>query len=385
MCIIAAMADDKHEVKMPVAWGTATSGPKKWSATARGDDPTVRVTHAPLRDGIGTGKAFFFVFGFKRAAPRDQEMLKDELAHIDDDIQTLREAGYTVVVDPQATKDEFVELVEGRAVGAEGLVPAGFYWSAHGHADGAVETCDGGTVRPTDLDPAKVHAGLRLAIFGACYVGSRSRTWKAALGGNALVVGWGQPVTIGRAVDFLEHRAETTTDLDDLVARWLLTDAPLPVDHVEDKLPKLATAAGRIGALADRIATVAQMLGAHWHEHDNHLDLEVPLPGDRSQMVRAFLVDASDPFCEGETLFGVESIVGEITALVDPQLLVGDLGRAAFGRVALVASDTDMPCIVTQAFVAFQRATDNDLAAHVYQVALRADQLEDRLFGGDAG
>ncbi len=102
-------------------------------------------------------------------------------------------------------------------------------------------------------------------------------------------------------------------------------------------------------------------------------------------MVRAFLVDASDPFCEGETLFGVESIVGEITALVDPQLLVGELGRAAFGRVALVASDTDMPCIVTQAFVAFARATDNDLAAHIYQVALRADQLEDRLFGGDAG
>src|SRR5689334_18250842 len=108
-CIIRAMDDDKREVKMPAAWGQAT-GPKKWSATARGDDPTVRVVHAPLAAGIGTGKAFFFVFGFKRAAPRDQEMLKDELAHIDDDIQTLREHGYTVVVDPQATRDEFVEL-----------------------------------------------------------------------------------------------------------------------------------------------------------------------------------------------------------------------------------------------------------------------------------
>src|SRR5260221_6924792 len=230
MCIIAAM-DDKREVKMPAAWGSAASGPKKWSAAARGDDPTVRVTHAPLGDGIGTGKAFFFVFGFKRAAPRDQEMLTNELAHIDDDIQTLREHGYTVVVDPQATKDELVELVEGRGVGAEGLVPAGFYWSAHGHEDGAVETCDAGSVRPTDIDPAKAHPGLRLPIFGACHVGSRSRTWRTALGGKALVVGWGQPVTIGPAVDFLDHRPETTTDLADLIARWRLTDAPLPVDH----------------------------------------------------------------------------------------------------------------------------------------------------------
>jgi hypothetical protein len=377
--------DQKREVKMPAAWGASKEGPKKWSTGARGDDPTVRVTHAPLADGIGTGKAFFFVFGFKRAAPRDQQMLKDELAHIDDDIETLRRAGYTVVVDPQATKEDFVQLVEGRADGATGLVPAGFYWSAHGHADGAVECCDGGTIRPTDVDPAKIHAGLRLAIFGACYVGSRSRTWRTALGGKALVVGWGQPVTIGRAVDFLSPRAETTTDLDDLIQRWLLVDGPLPVDHDDAKLPTLATERGRIGALADRIPVVAQMLGASWHEHDNHLDLEVPLPNDRSQMVRAFLCDAGDPFCEGETLFGVESVVGEITALVDPTLLVGELGRAAYGRVALVKSDTDMPCIVTQSFVAITRATDNDLAAHVYQVALRADQLEDKLFGGDAG
>ena len=77
--------DQKREVKMPAAWGASKEGPKKWSTGARGDDPTVRVTHAPLADGIGTGKAFFFVFGFKRAAPRDQEMLKDELAQIDDD------------------------------------------------------------------------------------------------------------------------------------------------------------------------------------------------------------------------------------------------------------------------------------------------------------
>ena len=62
-----------------------------------------------------------------------------------------------------------------------------------------------------------------------------------------------------------------------------------------------------------------------------------------------------------------------------------ELARAAFGRVALVKSDTDMPCIVTQSFVAAARASTNDLAAHIYQVALRADQLEDRLFGGDAG
>src|SRR5215207_5789934 len=94
--------DDKPKVPIvPAGWGDPSkrAAPKRWSATARADDPTVRVVHAPLQAGLGDGKAFFFLFGFKRAAKIDQEMLVRELAAIEDDIQLLRNAGYTVIVD----------------------------------------------------------------------------------------------------------------------------------------------------------------------------------------------------------------------------------------------------------------------------------------------
>jgi hypothetical protein len=48
-------------------------------------------------------------------------MLAEELAHLDDDVAVLRGAGYTVVVDRQATRQDLRE-----AVAAErGLAPAG--------------------------------------------------------------------------------------------------------------------------------------------------------------------------------------------------------------------------------------------------------------------
>lgn len=378
------------EVKLPAGWGgdgaAKQGGPKRWSADARGDDPTVRVVHAPLKDGIGSGKAFFFLFGFKRASQRDQQMLKRELEQIDDDIETLRNAGYTVVVDPQGSREDFIATVKGEAEGAPGLVPAGFYWSAHGNEDGSIECCDGSTITPKDIEPEKVAPGLRLAIFGACYVGARSRTWRTALGGKALVVGWGRPVTIDRAVDFLQPDEESTTDLDDLIRRWLLSDEALPVDPGEpETLPASASSLGRIGVLAERIKVIAEMLGARHREHGAHMDLEVPLPDGRSHFVEAFLIDATDPYCEGEILFGVEANVGEMTALVTPVMLLAGVGRAGYGRVALVKSDTDMPRIVTQAFMPLARATDQDIAAHIYQAAARADALEHAIFGGDLG
>lgn len=390
-------ADDKPKVPIvPAAWGDTSKRqePKRWNAGQRTDDPTVRVVHAPLQPGIGDGKAFFFLFGFKRAAQVDKMMLERELGQIDDDIETLRNAGYTVVVDPQGTREDFVQCVTGQGEGAVGLVPAGFYWSAHGHYDGALECCDGGTVRPEHVETDKVSPGLRLAVLGACYVGSRSRTWRKALGGKVLVVGWGRPVTIDRAVDFLAPDDATTTDLDDLIRRWLLTDEPLPVDAEDTRIPPAAALGGKIGALSERIKTIAEMLGARWRERTGpefggeghgHIQLEVPLPDGRTHFVEAFLLDGTDPYIEGEVLLGVEANVGEISALSTPQSLLAGIGRPGFGRIALVKSETDMPRIVAQSFVSFARSTDQHLAAHLFQVALKADAIEKELFGGDAG
>lgn len=341
------------------------------------------MVHAPKAEGIGTGKAFFFLFGYKRASELDQQMLAKELEQIDDDIDVLRSAGYTVIVDPQGTRPEFLATVTGAAAGAEGLVPAGFYWSAHGGADGSLECCNGAVVKPAHLDPSQVAPGLRLAILGACYVGAHSRTWRRALGGRALVVGWGRPVTIDRAVEFLQPDSGRTTDLSDLIQRWLLTDEPLPVDPEPVALPDAAAALGRIGELAGRVPTVAGMLGAQYQPRETCLVLDVPLPDGRTQLVELFLLDGVEEYAEGRVLVGMEAEVGEITALVTPELLLAGAARPGYGRVALVSSDTDMPRIITQSFVAFAGLTDQDLAAHLYQVAAKADALENTLFGMD--
>ena len=367
----------------PAGWGQKEArGPKRWSAGARADDPSVRKVHAPLASGIGDGKVFCFLFGFRKASPKDQKMLEMELKEIDDDIEVLRKAGYTVVVDPQGTHEDFQGVVTGKVEGAEGLAPAGFYWSAHGHPDGSIDCCDGAKVTPSDIDPELVPSTLRLAVLGACYVGSRAKSWRRALGGHPLVVGWGRPVTIQRAVDFLSTREDTDNDLDDLIARYLLADTPVPrEDGTGDAM--VGRRRGRVGDLPERIERIAGLLGAKWREQENAVEVYVPLPNGRSQIVDVFIVDSAEPFNEGEPLLGVESDVGELTAIADAQTLLGFTTAPGYVRLSLAHSTTDAPRIVGQGFLPMARVRERDLAALIYHVAATADALENRLFGVD--
>ena len=247
---------------------------------------------------------------------------------------------------------------------------------------GAIETCDGGTIRPEDIDPATVSPELRLMIFSACYTGSRSTTWRKALGGRPLVVGWGRPVTITRAVDFLTPDPDTDTDLDDLIERYLLKDTALPGAMTQSYSP-LSAQRGRIADLPERIEKVADLLRARWQEKDGHLQLYVPLPEGRKQLVEAFVIDCAEPFNEGEPLLAIQSDVGELSAIVDPALLLAGFGQPGYARVALISGETDMPNIVAQGFLPLSRVRDRDLAALIYQVASLGDALENRIFGGD--
>lgn len=358
------------------------SGTKTWSAGARTDDASLRKVHEPLGKGIGDGRAALFLFGFRKGAKMDQEMMAREIEAIQDDIEVLRKNGYTVVVDPQATKQEFIDAVAGEGDGAKGLKPTMLYWSGHGHPDGAVDCCDGNVVKPSDIDPAKVNPGLRICVLAACYVGAHSQTWKKQLGGHPLVVGWGRPVTIDRAVEFLKPNEETETDLDDLIRRYMLTDAPLPGEPANPFSP-LEPKEGRKADLPDRLKSVASMLGARWREHDKTVEVDVPLPNGRSHYVHVFIVDSAQAYSEGEPLLAVEADVGEITKIVDPPMLLAGFSDPGYARVALVKSKEEMPRVVAQGFLPISRVRDTDLTALVFQVANTADELEKRIFGGD--
>ncbi|MGW0432034.1 hypothetical protein ACWDV4_05755 [Micromonospora sp. NPDC003197] len=379
------MSEDVDEVFLPAGWENVQRGPKHWTSDARSDDPAARVVYPPTGSGLGSGKSFLFLFGFKTASGQDRSMLDRELAHIDDDVAVLRAAGYTVVVDRQASRDDLRDAVVGKGAGVEGLIPAGFYWSSHGLDDGSLECCDGAVISPGDIDPASVSPGLRLAVMGACYVGAYAPAWRTALGGYPLVAGWGSPVTIERAVDFLEAGRETDVGLDDLIERWLLTDDPIPApaSAVTTGLSPAAATGGRVGPLQRRIRAIAAHLGAEWVEQDTHYDLAVPLPEQRTHVVQVFVVDSAEPFTEGVQLCGMEAGIGPMSVLITPEQLLAASARPGYSRIALVAGSTGVPQIVAQSFTPLAGASSQQLAAHCYQVALSADTLEYRIFGGD--
>ncbi|GAA0389347.1 hypothetical protein GCM10009541_35530 [Micromonospora gifhornensis] len=377
------MAERADEVFLPPGWENVRSGPKRWTDDGRTDDPAARVVHTPTGTGPGEGKSFLFLFGFKTGSGQDRAMLAEELAQIDDDIETLRAAGYTVVVDTQATGDDLREAVAGKGAGVEDLVPAGIYWSSHGGDDGSLECCDGARISPDGIDPGTVSPGLRLVVLGACYVGAYAPAWRTALGGHPLIAGWGRPVTIERAVQFLDAERKNDIGLDDLIERWLMTDDPIPAPVVTTGLSPAAVTGGRSGPLRRRIPTIAAQLGAQWEEYDTHFELTVPLPEDRSHLVRIFAVEGAEPFIEGVQLCGMEAEVGPLSMLTTPEQLLAGSARPGYGRIALISADTGVPQVVAQSFTPLAGASNQQLAAHCYHLAVSADTLEHRIFGSD--
>jgi hypothetical protein len=386
MSVVMATSD-KLDDEICERWGGKRAvTPPQIDATGKlMDDPKTRVIHPPTGSGIGDGKAVFLLYGFRVNSLQDQEMLAMELPHIADDIEVLTKAGYCVVLDPQATKSDFLDAIAGKGEGAVGLTPAALYWSGHGSADGSLQTCDSGEIRAEDLDPAQVSAGLRLVVFSSCYVGSRARAWRKAFGGQALVVGWGRPVTMERAIDFLEPDDATDTDFDDLIRRYLLADTPIPPEDDGTTLAEAVTLSGRMDGIADRVAQVAAHLRATVTQEAGHAVFQVPLEDDRSQRARVCVVDSVGPFSEGEQLFAVESEVGQMSGVASAMQLLTAPQRAGFARLAAVRSEDGSPLVVIQGFLPLTRARDQDMAALIFQVCERADRLEQSVFGSDHG
>ncbi len=394
------------DVKKPDGWGKQ-KGTRAWQEGKRADDPDKRQVLAPLKPGVGDGKVFHFLFGLKIHSPNDRRLFGEAREHINDDVEILRNAGYTCVIDEQAVHQDFTGAVYGTAEDVKELQPAGIFWLAHGHDDGAIETCDGGVVQPDDIETDKVPESLKLVVFAACYTGSCSRTWRRALGGRPMVVGWGRPVTIDRAVEFLTEDGDTETDLDDLIRRYMLTAAEVP-QQLEVRFSPLSAAAsaGRTGDLPKRLEGVLSILHAKkLKEDDSGVIIDIPLdtetiapfkkgedgkeappPTTRRRWHRAkiFVVDGNEPFAEGELILGVECDVGELSSVVDVPMMLSGIEANRYARAMLVESEKEMPRIVTQGFMPLSRVRDMDIASLAYQTCAYADALEKRIFGGDS-
>lgn len=362
-------------------WGEQTPGIKLWDSSTRLDDPKARSVHAPTAKGVGDGKSFFFLFGFRLDNQKEQAYVKAEIEQIEDDIAVLRNCGYTVVVDTQATSTDLFEALYGKGEGVVGLLPAGIYWSAHGDANGGLQTCEGSYVQPQQIETSKVQRSIKLMIFGACYLGAHAGRWRKALADLPLVVGWGQPVTLDRAVQFLKDQSQTSTNLANLLQRYLVEDKPVPPAFNPQSVSLEAKTYGRVGDLESKLPELMVRLGASWKPNKNTISLFVPLPESRFQIVDVFLTDSCQPSSEGETLFSVETLVGELTAVVTLNELFAHL-PPGYSRVTLVSQpESPTPVIAIQGFLPYQRISLQDMTTLVFEVATVADSLEKRIFG----
>lgn len=95
-----------------------------------------------------------------------------------DDLSRLRELGYTVMIDPTATKAEYLSAVYDPRT-------AGVLWFGHGGGGGVV-THDQQWLQPGDINPKWVSPQLKLMVFESCQVGKAADAWQQALPGAQL-------------------------------------------------------------------------------------------------------------------------------------------------------------------------------------------------------
>ena len=220
------------------------------------------LVYDPTGSGPGDGQVFFFLFGFGASADSDFVMRSNEIDHIGDDVAALRAAGYRVLVDLHGDLTTLTDALQGTHPDASGLKAAGVYWSGHGDADGTIQTHEGLWIAPEQIPPEVAQRGhVKLFVMSACDAGNHAPRWQRAMGAQAQIIGWGAPITIARAVEFLVPDEANAKGLDDLLARHLgaravAADGPLP--EVKDLARKHEDALATLLLSLDELAPAVQ-------------------------------------------------------------------------------------------------------------------------------
>lgn len=181
----------------------------------------MRAVHRPAQEGVGRGRAVYFLFGLREDQAQDRLVREAELATLEDDRALLCAHGYTVVVEPAASRGSLRQALYGQDPELPGLAPAGVYWSSHGSRDGALQLPSGEWIPPGDVDPALVRPELAWVVFSSCHTGKHRRIWQARLGPGVLVVAWGRLLRGGESLAF-NTADQAGWGLDDLLRETLL-------------------------------------------------------------------------------------------------------------------------------------------------------------------
>lgn len=346
----------------------------------------------PTGQGPGQGRAFFLFFGFVATADVDLFMRGHELDHLGDDVAALRAAGFRVIVDLHGDLEGLNGALAGTHPDAAGAPAAGVYWSGHGDDDGTIGAHDGGWIAPEQLAPEAAKNGdLRLFVMCACHAGAHTPRWQKALGPQAHIIGWGAPITIQRAVEFLVPDDANARGLDDLLEKHLRVRrvaADGPLDEVrdlarqhEEKLSTLLLGIEELALAAQKRLKARLDKGKSGESF--FLEVRTPPSKDfpnqpRSQVVRVSGMGAGDAWVH------VSSIVGPHSEALDLARGLRSIGGSLNVRMALVRmSAADPEFILVETLLRRRRLDPHSFASSVVSVGAAADRLEDLFFGSD--
>lgn len=373
----------------PAASAAPASPPPKPMTEKVADLPRGLV-YEPTAQGPGTGRAFFFFFGFVSTSDGDLSMRMTDIDHIGDDVAALRAAGYRVVLDLHGDAASLDLALRGEHPEGGGAQPVGVFWSSHGFEDGSIEDHVGRRVNPEQISEVVAQRGtVKLFVMSACFAGKHSGRWQQRLGPNAQVIGWGAPITNERAVEFLTPDEKSSKGFDDLLERHLgvrrvTADGPLT------ELKELALAhEDKLGVLKlsfqDLVKIAASRQGCEVKPgkgREVYLVITTPAskPGrpPRSQGVRLA------PTGVGDELIHIGSVVGPYSDAIDIVRGIREVSDAIRTRLAILKLSPGEPeFIVAETFLRRRGLDGITFSRTIGQVAAVADKLEDIFFGSD--
>ena len=167
------------------------------------------------------GKTLYFFFGYTGSSG-DRSMRDSETADVEDDVLYAAAQGFTVVYDLAGTHADFYAALYDSTC-------YGIYWSGHGYMDGDIETSDGLTLSPSDVDTSRRASGIQYLVFAACGSGIKQAAWQRAMGPQCKFQGWVDITYVSETNDF------TSTDMQDSLSGHNGTDEGMELrDYINE-------------------------------------------------------------------------------------------------------------------------------------------------------